>query len=44
MDPRYSGKQYPRVDRTYEQYRSLDFEETRSKIYERLEEKHKKKN
>ena len=40
MDPRFSIKQYPRIDKVYEGKSSLNFECLNSKVY--LERKHSK--
>ena len=37
MDPSKSEKTYPRKDKTFQKYQSLDFWESKSKIFERHE-------
>ena len=44
MDPASSEKSYPRRDKAFFKFESLDFQETRSKIFERHEIMQKKEN
>lgn len=44
MDPASSEKSYPRRDKAFYKFESLDFQETRSKIFERHEIMQKKEN